>query len=301
MTAARLAGVELGGTKALVLLAEGDTIIERHRIETHGPADTLGAANAHLQHWNRAAPIEAVGIASFGPIMLRQGDPLFGRILPTPKPGWAGADVHGTLMQGLDCPAAIDTDVNGAALAEYRWGAGQGVDCLWYITIGTGVGGGLLIDGRPFHGAMHSEIGHIRVKRQPRETFEGTCAFHGDCIEGLVSGPALAARFGTAIESVGDNHPRWRGVALDIAELVATLFLTTAAQRILLGGTVALERPFLLPRIRDAVVESLAGYLPFITQDTIAHRLCLAGLGNDAGPAGAIALAQAALGRPAMQ
>lgn len=299
MAARRFAGIELGGTKTLVLLADGDRIVERHRINTRSPAETLSAANEHLKLWDRDAAIDAVGIASFGPIMLRQDDPLFGRMLPTPKAGWAGADILGSLMQGLSCPAVIDTDVNGAALAEYRWGAGQGMDCLWYITIGTGVGGGLLIGGQPFHGTMHPEIGHMRIRRRPQDAFNGTCPFHGDCIEGLVSGPALAARFCKAAEAVGDDDPRWHDVATDIAELVASLFLTTSAERILLGGTVAMKRPFLLPRIHEAIVESLAGYLPFITTDTISRHVCLAGLGDDAGPAGAIALAQSALGRPA--
>jgi fructokinase len=297
MASSRFAGVELGGTKTLVLLSEGDRIIERHKIDTEAPAETLSAANGHLRRWQREAAIEAVGIASFGPIMLHRNDPLFGYMLPTPKPGWAGADILGSLMQGLECPAAIDTDVNGAALAEYRWGAGQGVDCLWYITIGTGLGGGLLIGGKPVHGAMHPEIGHIRVRRKQQDHFEGACTFHGDCIEGLVSGPALAARFGEAPEAVGDGDPRWRNVAADIAELVAVLFLTTAAERILLGGTVMTKRPFLLPSIHEAVVESLSGYLPFVTANMIARRLFLAGLGDEAGPAGAIALAQSALGR----
>jgi len=297
MASSRFAGVELGGTKTLVLLSDGDHIIERHRIETQTPAETLSAANEHLMRWHREAAIAAVGIASFGPIMLRRRDPLFGHMLPTPKAGWAGADILGSLMRGLACPVAIDTDVNGAALAEYRWGAGQGIDCLWYITIGTGLGGGLLIGGKAAHGAMHPEIGHIRVRRQQQDHFQGACPFHDDCIEGLVSGPALAARFGQAAETVGDDDPRWRTVAADIAELVATLFLTSAAQRILLGGTVITSRPFLLPAIRVAAVASLSGYLPFVTAETIAQRLSLAGLGDEAGPAGAIALAQSAPGR----
>ena len=299
MASQRFAGVELGGTKTLVLLADGDRIVERHKIDTRSPTETLGAANEYLKRWDRDAAIEAVGIASFGPIMLRRDDPLFGHMLPTPKAGWAGTDILGSLMQGLNCPVVIDTDVNGAALAECRWGAGQGIDCLWYITIGTGLGGGLLIGGQPSHGAMHPEIGHIHIKRRPRDAFNGACPFHGDCIEGLVSGPALAARFGKPAEAVDDADPRWHDVAMDIAELIATLFLTTSAERILLGGTVVTKRSFLLTRIHEAIVESLAGYLPFVTTDTISQRVCLAGLGDDAGPAGAIALAQSALARPA--
>ncbi|PZU61212.1 MAG: fructokinase [Sphingobium sp.] len=287
-------GVELGGTKTLVLLAEGDRIVARRSIPTGQPQDTLHQAAEQLRDWNRATPFTAVGIASFGPLQLKRDAPDFGRMLPTPKPGWAGADIAGTLTGGLDCPWAIDTDVNGAALAEYRWGAGKGSTSLCYITIGTGLGGGVLAGGVPVHGAMHPEVGHIRIRREAGDGFAGACPFHGDCVEGLVAGPALAARFGARMEDVRDDDPRWRDVASDIAELIGTLLLTTAAERILFGGSVATRRPFLLPMARDRALERLAGYLPAFTPDSAADMVRLAGLGDDAGPYGAIALAQAA-------
>lgn len=293
--ATRLAGVELGGTKTLLILADDDRIVERVRIPTTNPQETLSAARAQLDAWHAAQPLEAIGIASFGPIQLRRGGPDFGHILPTPKPGWAGADVAGTLTDGLPCPMAIDTDVNGAAMAEHVWGAGQGLDSFWYITIGTGLGGGLLVNGQPVHGAMHPEIGHMRIRRVANDDFAGACSFHGDCIEGLVSGPALAARFGRAMETVPDDDPRWHNVAADLAQLAATLFLTTAAERILLGGTVATKRPFLLDMARARLLESVNGYLPFLTEDTVTDRLRIAELGDDAGPMGALALAKSAL------
>ncbi|MCW2337548.1 fructokinase [Sphingobium sp. B2D3A] len=295
MSSTRLAGVELGGTKTFVLLAQGDRIVERVRIPTTQPDETLAAANAQLRAWHADAPIATIGIASFGPIALSRKSDNFGHMLPTPKPGWAGADIAGGLTRSLDCPMAIDTDVNGAALAEHRWGAGRDLDCFWYITIGTGIGGGLLVDGKPVHGAMHPEIGHIHVRRAAGDSFAGACPFHGDCIEGLVSGPALAARFGTSPQDVADDDPRWGFVAADLAQLAATLFLTTAAERILLGGTVATSRAALLPAVRTTLLRDLGGYLPFLTQETVEQRLCLAGLGDEAGPLGAIALAMAAL------
>lgn len=293
---ARFVGVELGGTKAIAILAEGDHIVETRVVPTTDPRSTLAALRAQLDLWAAQAPLAALGIASFGPIQLDRGHPAFGRMLATPKPGWAGAAVAATLSAGLACPCAIDTDVNGAALAEYRWGAGAGCTSLCYITIGTGLGGGVLIAGKPVHGAMHPELGHMRLRRVAGDRFAGACPFHGDCTEGLVSGPALRVRFGADPASVPADHPVWRHVAADIAELCSAVLLTTSAQRILFGGSVALSRPFLLPWVRISVVERLAGYLPFIDDMTVEDIIRPAGLGTEAGPLGAVALAQAAAG-----
>lgn len=290
----RYAGIELGGTKAIAVLADGDHIVERRTIPTGDPVATLGELRAILNGWEAQMQIAGLGIASFGPIQLDPADPQFGHILPTPKPGWAGAPVAAMLSEGLGCPVAIDTDVNGAALAEYRWGAAVGCDSLCYLTIGTGLGGGLLIGGRPVHGAMHPEIGHLRLRRVAGDPFAGACRFHGDCVEGLVSGPALAMRFGMAPATAPDDHPAWRHVAADIAELCGAILLTTSARRILFGGSVALSRAFLLPWVREQVVAQLESYLPFVTAKAIDDIIQPAGLGTDAGPLGAIALAQAA-------
>lgn len=290
----RYAGIELGGTKAIAVLAQGDAIVERHSIATGEPVATLTALRVILDGWAVSAPLAGLGIASFGPIQLDPAHPQFGQILATPKPGWTGARVAAILGEGLGCPVAIDTDVNGAALAEYRWGAAQGCDSLCYLTIGTGLGGGLLIGGQPVHGAMHPEIGHIRLRRVAGDTFSGNCPFHGDCIEGLVSGPALAARFGMDPATAPDDHPIWHHVAADIAELCCAILLTTSARRILFGGSVALSRAFILPWVREIVVAQLESYLPFVTSEAAGEIIQPAGLGTDAGPLGAIALAQAA-------
>lgn len=290
----RFAGVELGGTKTIALLATGDKIVGSVHFETRTPAETLAAVNRQLRDWNEMAAFDAVGIASFGPIQLRRGEDNFGCMLDTPKAGWAGADVAGALMNELACPVALDTDVNGAAIAEHLWGGGKEIGSLWYITVGTGLGGGFITNGRPVHGAMHPEIGHIRVRRSAGG-FEGVCPFHGDCIEGLVSGPALARRFEAKVETVDDDDSRWRSVADDLAELMVTLFLTTAAERILLGGTVMTKRSFLIPMIRAATLDRLAGYLPFVSSENVDGRIMLAQLGDEAGPKGAIALAMSAL------
>ena len=290
------AGVELGGTKCIAMRARGEDILERLVIPTATPEETLPVLAAQLQAWQRETPFAGLGIASFGPLQLVSDAPDFGQMLPTPKPGWRGARVAGMLADGLDCPWRIDTDVNAAALAEYRWGAGSGCSSVCYITIGTGVGGGLVINGKPVHGAMHPEIGHLHLRRAASDSFPGTCPFHGDCIEGLICGPALAARMGGDSIGVPDDDPRWQAVACDMAELAGVILLTTSAQRILIGGGVGMARPFLLPLVRQAAVERLGGYLPFFNESSADKIIRLPALGDEAGPLGAIALAQAAAG-----
>ena len=294
-----LAGVELGGTKVFVLRARGRTILDRVSIPTRGPDETLGEATAVLSRWHEQEPFAAIGIASFGPLRLDRAASDFGSMLPTPKPGWSGADIVGALTSGLDCPFAVDTDVNGAALAEWRWGAGAQAerpsDSLCYITIGTGLGGGLVVNGRPLHGAMHPEIGHIMVRRVPGDSFAGTCPFHSDCIEGLVSGPALAARFGMPGDRIGDDEPGWDNVASDIAQLVGTVLLTTAARQVLIGGGIGMGRPRLIPMVRAKLLGVLGGYLPFVDEASVKRIVGAPVLGDQAGPLGAVALALDAL------
>ena len=291
------AGVELGGTKSIAVLAREGEIIEQVTLPTLGPDETLGALSHQLRDWARNHSVSALGIASFGPIRLEASAPEYGRMHETPKPGWSGAPVAEALTAGLDCPWLIDTDVNGAALAEYRWGAGRGTTSLCYVTVGTGVGGGLVIDGRPVHGAMHPEIGHLRLRRMAGDSFAGACRFHGDCVEGLISGPALAGRFGSDPAQVSSQDPRREAVASDIAELAAAMLLTTSAQRILIGGGVGLARTALLDRARALLVERQGAYLPFLDAATAQVMLGAPALGEQAGPLGAIALAMAAVDR----
>lgn len=295
--APRLAGIELGGTKSIAVLAEGGRIVACESTPTGSPESTLSALSEILRGWDSEGKLEALGIAAFGPLQLDSRLPGFGAVLATPKPGWSGADVAAQLARGLDCSWRIDTDVNGAALAEYRWGAAQGCESVCYVTIGTGVGGGVLLGGRPVHGAMHPEIGHLRLRRAPGDAFAGTCPFHGDCVEGLVSGPALAARFGMPADDIPDDHPLWEHVAADLAELVCALLLTNSPQRILFGGSVSLARERLLALAGKTAVARLGGYLPFMTEARAPHIVRLAGLGDQAGPLGAVALALDALHR----
>jgi fructokinase len=285
------AGVELGGTKSIAVLSAGREILDRHVVATTTPDATLGALAETLERWEREHPIAGLGIASFGPIQLDIAADDHGRMLATPKPGWSHAPVASVLTRAFPGPWAIDTDVNGAALAEYDWGAGRGCRSLWYLTLGTGVGGGLVVDGRPVHGAMHPEVGHLKLRRAPGDTFAGACPFHGDCVEGLISGPALAGLFGGDPAEVGDEDPRWDHVAHTLAELVGALLLTTAADRVLIGGGIAIARRQLLPRVRAQVLERLESYLPFVTPSSVDRIITTPELGADAGPLGAIALA----------
>jgi len=294
---ARLAGIELGGTKSIAILSVDSAIVDRWQIATQGPEDTLAALRRRIDEWQTADALDALGIASFGPLQLNRAAGGFGDMLPTPKPGWTGAAVARALTDDLPCPWIIDTDVNGAALAEYRRVADR-PDILCYVTIGTGVGGGFVVAGKPVHGLMHPELGHLRIRRPASDAFAGACPFHGDCLEGLVSGPALAARFGADPATVGDHDPRWGDVARDLAEMCVAVLLTTSAGRILLGGSVAMRRPFLIPTIRAHVLDMLGGYLTFFTNETAGHIIAPATLGDDAGPMGAIALAEAALELP---
>jgi fructokinase len=285
------AGVELGGSKCVCLLASGPGDVRvRTIVPTTTPEETLGALRAQLEAW--APGFGALGIASFGPIELDPASPGWGRIAATPKPGWRGADVAEALGGGLGVPVAFDTDVNGAALAEIDWGAGRGLADFAYVTVGTGIGVGLIVGGRPARGFGHCELGHLRVPRLPGDGRPGACPYHGDCVEGLAAGGAIASRAGVAnAAGLPDAHPVWDGVVHALAMLCHALVCAAAPRRIAIGGGVVSGRAFLLPRIEAALVGSLAGYiaLPAGGRYVVAPKL-----GDLAGPLGAIALARAA-------
>ena len=280
-----LAGVELGGTNAVVVLGQGTSIVERRRFDVTGPDETLSAVAAQLRVWRP----QALGIASFGPISVDPKATNYGTILATTKPGWSNASVRDRLATAVDGPTHIHTDVVGAALAEGRFGAAQGCDDFVYITIGTGIGFGIIANGQPVLGTLHPEGGHLRVRRVAGDAFPGACAFHGDCLEGLCSGPALGARFGDAL-AAADDHPRWFPVVDALAEACATLLLLLAPRRIIFGGGVTAGRPWLPTRIEAAVADKIGAYLPAVAPRTITG----AALGTDAGPTGALILAERA-------
>lgn len=289
-----VAGIELGGTKCIAVLARAETIVERARWPTTDPASTLAAISNVMADWQRQHEIAAIGLSSFGPLGLDPAGVSFGRILNTPKPGWSDVDVRGHFASSFDGPIGFDTDVTGAALAEGRWGASKGCDNHVYLTIGTGVGAGIVIGGKPVHGVGHPEIGHVRVRRHAHDDFAGNCPIHGDCIEGLVSGPAISARAGERVESLAAGDPLWDQVAAELAELMIILILTLSPQRIVIGGGVAERRSMLFPRIHAITADLLNGYLAGQQAFELQRTIVPPRLGADAGPLGAVALGLAA-------
>jgi fructokinase len=285
------AGVELGGTKCVAILTRGEDVIARETIPTTSPDETLGRIERLLLDWNREHRFDALGIGSFGPIDVDLDSPTWGQILSTPKPGWAGTNIASRLAQVIDAPIAFDTDVNGAALAEMRWGSGRGSDDFAYITVGTGVGVGLIVNGRPTRGFAHCELGHIRVRRLAGDDWPGACPYHGDCVEGLASGSALKARFPNGLGELDPDHPVWERVAWTLAQLCHAIVCAAAPRRIAMGGGVIEAQPHLLDRIQWKLVDSLNNYvqLPMDGDYVQAPEL-----GRDAGPLGAIALAMTA-------
>ncbi|QMW22565.1 ROK family protein [Sandaracinobacteroides saxicola] len=292
MAGARFGGVELGGTKALALISDGATILDQCRLPTTAPDRLLPPLAAWLAARHAEHPLASLGIASFGPLRLDPAAADFGHMLPTPKPGWSDADIRGGLAGWFDGPVALDTDVNGAALAEGQWGAARGCAVHAYLTIGTGLGGGIVVNGAPLHGLLHPELGHVRVSRPAGASFKGICPFHGDCLEGLIAGPALAARTGLPGEALPPDHPVWAEVCDELADLLATLLLTVSAQRILIGGGVGLALGSRMKRLRAAVADRLGGYLPGIDASSLETIIMPPALGDRAGPLGAIALAK---------
>ena len=287
------AGVELGGTKCIGILARGpDDILAEEQVPTRDPAATLAAIEALLDGWRDAPGFAAIGLASFGPLELDPASPRFGEVLATTKPGWAGAVVHRRFAERYGVAVGIDTDVAGAALAEGRWGGARGLETFAYVTVGTGVGVGVIVGGRPVRGIAHAEGGHMRVPRLKGDDWPGWCSFYGDCVEGLASGSAIEARTGQRAGTLGHDDPAWRPVAYALAALAHNLVMTAVPSRILIGGGVATKQPQLLPMIRAGLIESLAG---FGASDRIAgdieRYIAAPELGTHAGPLGAIAIA----------
>lgn len=288
-----IGAIEAGGTKFVLALARTDgSVIERLRLETADAATTLRAS----VEWFEAAAtqhgaISAFGIASFGPIGIDPADADYGVFSATPKAGWRGAS-YGHALARFEAPIAIDTDVNGAALGEWHAGAGQGCSTLAYTTVGTGIGTGVVKNGRPVSGFSHYEAGHIRVSHDvERDPFGGGCTYHGDCLEGLASGPAIQARWGHDLSRADAEQVEL--IAGYLADLAATLVLLHMPDRLIFGGGV-LKTPGLIEGLRRQTRARLGGYVAAYDGD-LTDRLVIPGLGDDAGITGAIEMGRRTL------
>lgn len=287
-------GIEGGGTKFVCAVAHSaGRIVDSITIPTTDASTTLGEcvrffSGAQQQY----GPIAAFGFSCFGPIELRRDAASFGCLLRTPKPGWSGVDVIAPLRSAFDVPITLDTDVGAAALAEWRLGAGRGVGSLAYVTVGTGIGGAVAPSDPSVSRLMHAEMGHVPVRRNARDLqFSGICPFHGDCLEGLASGPAIRARWGCRLEELPADHDAWSIVADYLGQLAASIALLHSVERIVFGGGV-MSNGTLVPCIRQAMLQYLNGYLvPLNDGERAAKYVCAPALGDRAGITGALLLA----------
>lgn len=289
----RFGGIEAGGTKFVCVVASGPgQIVDEIRFKTTTPEETLGRAIQFFQPFVDSAQVRAIGVGAFGPLDLNPKSPTYGFITATPKPGWSNTNVLGTLQQALKIKIAFDMDVNTAALGEYLWGASKGCDPSLYLTVGTGIGGGYIVNGRPLIGLLNLEMGHVRIPHSRElDPFPGNCPFHGDCFEGLASGPAIEKRLGVAGVVVPEDDPFWDIEADYIASALMNYVLTLSPKKIILGGGV-MQREFLFPKVRKRVRELLNGYVASKSlMENIDDYILPPGLGNQAGSLGAIALA----------
>jgi len=287
-------GIEAGGTKFVCILGSGpDDVRAEARFPTTIPEETIQQAVGFFRRQQAEhGELAAIGIASFGPLDLDRDSLTYGFITSTPKPGWSNTDFAGAIRRALSLPVGFDTDVNTAALAEWRWGAARGLDTFIYLTIGTGIGGGGMVNGHLMHGLIHPEMGHLRLPHDRQaDPFAGICPFHGDCLEGLASGPAIERRWGQPAETLPPEHPAWALEAHYLALGVVNWIYTLSPQRIILGGGV-MQQAHLFPFIRQEIQTLLGGYLhsPAILEHMDVYIVPPA-LGKRAGVLGALALA----------
>jgi fructokinase len=288
--------IEAGGTKFVCAIGTGPGDIETVRIPTTSPAATIDSALDFFRR--RGQEIEAVGIASFGPVDLNPESWTYGYITSTPKSGWRNFDLAGAVRKSLGVPVGFDTDVNGAALGEARWGSGRGMSDFLYLTVGTGIGGGAMVGGRVLHGLTHPEMGHIRVPHdRAADPFEGCCPYHKDCLEGLASGPSIEARWGKPAHELPPEHPAFALEARYLALGLATWVCTLSPQRIIVGGGV-MEHRALFPMVRAELLKLLNGYVESREITDCADQYVVPpALGARSGVLGALVLAEEAAAR----
>lgn len=288
-----LGSIELGGTKIVCGYGNGpDNIIARHRIPTTEPVECMNEVLSFFSSCEQQyGALKSIGVATFGPVDIMPSSVSYGSILKTPKPHWSNFNILSALKEHYAVPMAVSTDVNGALLSEVRWGAGRGYDNVVYITVGTGIGAGIMVNGQLVSGFLHPEIGHMRI---PAGGVEGICPFHGNCLEGLVCGPAIAARAGCSAEALPANDPLWDDIAQNLADMCINLITILATQRIILGGGV-MYKEGLLEKIKHQFSVRMADYLPIneraVSLDNVLVR---PEIPNDCGVLGGFILAEQA-------
>lgn len=285
--------LEAGGTKMVAaVFDENGEVVDREVFPTRTPGETMPELTGYFKRF----PLAALGVASFGPVDLNRKSPTYGCITATPKLAWRNYPILSDFRDALGVPAGFDTDVNAAAIAEAALGAGRGLENVLYVTVGTGVGGGLVINGKPVHGLIHSEIGHIRVQVSPGDPMPGgNCPYHGPCLEGMAAGPAIEKRWGVPARELPPEHPAWALESDYLAQLCATAMFTFSPERIILGGGV-MQQEFLFPLIREKTLKLLNGYLCHPAVDNgLADYIVAPGLGTASGITGAYLLAKEAV------
>lgn len=288
-----LGAIEAGGTKFVCAVGnENGEILERASFSTEKPEKTM----SNVIEFFKDKKIEAIGVGSFGPIDPDKESQTYGYITNTPKANWENYDLIGELKKYFPVPMEFDTDVNGAALGEATWGSAKGLDSVIYLTVGTGIGGGIYAGGNLIHGLTHPETGHILVKRHPEDSYEGNCPFHGDCLEGMAAGPAIEKRWGKKGQELAEDHPAWEMEAYYLAQGLMNYILVASPKKIILGGGV-MKQKHMFQLIRKKVQEFLNGYVARkeILED-IENYIVYPELGDNAGISGSIALAKKALG-----
>lgn len=289
-----IGGIEAGGTKFVCAVGTGPGDIQDEiRFPTDKPEIAIAKSIAFFRNYPE---LEAIGIASFGPVDPDPSSPTFGFVTTTPKPGWANTNFAGQIQQALKVPVGFDTDVNGAALGEYKWGAAQGLSSCVYLTVGTGIGGGAVVEGKLLHGLLHPEMGHMRILHDTGfDPYPGYCSYHGDCLEGLACGPAIEQRWGKPGQTLPLGHPAWQLEAHYLALACVNIITILSPQRIILGGGV-MAQEHLFPLIRQQVKTLLKGYISKLADmDALEDYIVAPKLGAQAGVLGAIALGQSAL------
>jgi len=291
-------GIEGGGTKFVCAVGTGPSDIRAETsFQTTTPQETMAQTVDFFKPQERKlGKLASIGFASFGPLDPNPASPTYGHILPTPKTGWSNTNVVGSLRSAFDIPIAFDTDVNGAALGEWCWGKGQGLNTFIYLTVGTGIGGGAFVEGKLLHGLIHPEMGHVPLPHdKTKDPFEGACPFHGDCFEGLASGVAIEKRWGQRGNTLPPEHPAWDLEVEYISHALAVYSYTISPQRIIIGGGVG-QLPNLLPRIQQRTYKLINNYIqsPAILEN-IESYIVNPGLGSRSGVLGALALAKQVL------